>query len=441
LLTNLDKLKKHFDNLSPSFRNIIGNIGWLLGDKFIQIILGFVTISLLARHLGVQKYGTFSYALAFFGLLQPLSSVGLNTLVVREIVHYPNDKYKILGTTFNLQLLGGLLTLFLASVGIQLLRPDDHIIFNLIFILSLSNIVNAFQCIDLWFQSQVKARYTALSNNISYSSYFILTVILLFSNTTSLSLFAFSKFFNSVIKSSLLVYFYKKTNESIKLWTSSVILAKSFIRESYPLILSTFATTIYVKIDQIMIGQMLNDKVVGIYSVAAQISEIFYVIPVIILTSVSPAIYKAKKDLGEEVYYQRIKSLLRLLSLFAIIISISITLLSPALIFALFGQAFSDSGLILQIHTWASIFVFSGTGASCWFVAEHLTHLTFFRTLLGAILNILLNLYLIPKYEGVGAAIATIISYAFGSILANYFHTKTRKLFFLQINCLMGGFL
>ena len=186
---------------------------------------------------------------------------------------------------------------------------------------------------------------------------------------------------------------------------------------------------------------MLNDKVVGIYSVAAQISEIFYVIPVIILTSVSPAIYKAKKDLGEEVYYQRIKSLLRLLSLFAIIISISITLLSPALIFALFGQAFSDSGLILQIHTWASIFVFSGTGASCWFVAEHLTHLTFFRTLLGAILNILLNLYLIPKYEGVGAAIATIISYAFGSILANYFHTKTRKLFFLQINCLMGGFL
>jgi PST family polysaccharide transporter len=156
---------------------------------------------------------------------------------------------------------------------------------------------------------------------------------------------------------------------------------------------------------------------------------------------VSPAIYKAKKNLSEEAYYQRIKSLLRLLSLFSIIISVSITLISPALISALFGQAFSDSTLILQIHTWASIFVFSGTGASCWFIAEQLTHLTFFRTLLGAILNILLNIYLIPKYEGVGAAIATVVSYAFGSILANYLHPKTRKLFFLQINCLIGGFL
>ena len=106
----------------------------------------------------------------------------------------------------------------------------------------------------------------------------------------------------------------------------------------------------------------------------------------------------------------------------------------------LFGNAYEDSIQILQIHIWASIFVFSGTGVSCWFVSEELTHLTFYRTILGASTNIILNLYQIPNYSRLVASIATVITYAIGSLIAKFFHPQKKKLFWLQINSLILNF-
>jgi PST family polysaccharide transporter len=442
-LNKLSLIKKYFNAFSSksNFKSIISNLRWLFFDKVLQIVLGFAIISLTARSLGVQKYGIYSYVVAFVGIFQPLSSLGLNTIVIRELVNNPDDKHKILGTTFILQLAGGILSLCLGLFFISLLRPHESFVFQLVFILSISNIINSFQCIDVWFQSQLQSRYTVVSNNVAYITYFLLTNILLAIDKLALFFAILLRTFNSIVKAFVLISFYHRLEKSFNLWSLNPNQSLSLLKESSPLILSAFAISIYVKIDQVMLGQMANDSAVAIYSAATQISEAFYFIPVIILSSVSPAIYKAKKELTEKEFYERIKLLLIVLAVLSIVISISISLLSSSLILLLFGKAFADSGLILTIHIWASIFVFSGTGASCWFVAEQLTHLTFFRTLLGAVINVLLNFYLIPKYAGVGAAIATVISYAVASVFANYFHPKTRRLFWLQLGCLTGIFI
>jgi len=441
-LNKLSLIKKYFNALSSksNFKSIISNLRWLFFDKVLQILLGFAIISLTARSLGVQKYGIYSYVVAFVGIFQPLSSLGLNTIVIRELVNNPDDKHKILGTTFILQLSGGILSLCLGLFFISLLRPRESFVFQLVFILSISNIINSFQCIDVWFQSQLQSRYNVVSNNVSYITYFLLTNILLAIDKLTLFFAILLRTFNSIVKAFVLISFYHRLEKSFNLWSLNPNQSLSLLKESSPLILSAFAISIYVKIDQVMLGQMANDSAVAIYSAATQISEAFYFIPAIILSSVSPAIYKAKKELTEKEFYERIKLLLIVLAVLSIVISISISLLSSSLILLLFGKAFADSGLILTIHIWASIFVFSGTGASCWFVAEQLTHLTFFRTLLGAAINVLLNFYLIPKYDGVGAAIATVISYAVASMFANYFHPRTRRLFWLQLGCLTGFF-
>ena len=437
------KIKKKINTLSsdPNFTKIISNIRWLFFDRVVQIGLGFAIISLTARYLGVQKYGIYSYVVSLVGIFQPLSSLGLNTLVIRELVNNPDDKHKILGTTFILQLVGGTLSLCLSLFFICLLRPNENLLFYLVFILSISNIINSFQCIDIWFQSQLQSRYTVISNNFSYIVYFSATNIFFVANNLTLFFATLLRTFNSIIKAFILIVFYTRLEKSFHLWSPNLKVALSLLRESFPLILSAFAISIYVKIDQVMLGQMVNDSAVAIYSVATQISEAFYFVPIVILSSVSPSIYKAKKELSEKEFYERIKLLLISLTFLSFFISISISLLSPSLIILLFGKSFADSILILRIHIWASIFVFSGTGASCWFVAQQLTHLTFFRTLLGAVVNILLNFSLIPKYAGVGAAIATIISYALASVFANYFHPKTRRLFWLQLGCLTGIFI
>jgi len=180
-LNKLSLIKKYFNALSSksNFKSIISNLRWLFFDKVLQILLGFAIISLTARSLGVQKYGIYSYVVAFVGIFQPLSSLGLNTIVIRELVNNPDDKHKILGTTFILQLSGGILSLCLGLFFISLLRPRESFVFQLVFILSISNIINSFQCIDVWFQSQLQSRYNVVSNNVSYITYFLLTNILL----------------------------------------------------------------------------------------------------------------------------------------------------------------------------------------------------------------------------------------------------------------------
>lgn len=213
-------------------------------------------------------------------------------------------------------------------------------------------------------------------------------------------------------------------------------LAKSLVKESWPLILSGVTIMIYMRIDQIMLGEMVGNQAVGIYSAATRISEIWYFIPMAVVSSVSPAIFAAKQN-SETLYVKRIKQLLRLMVLISLVIALPMSFLSGTIITILFGNGYAEAGQVLAIHIWASLFVFMGVATSPWFIAEGLTHLSLRRTLMGAITNVVLNLFLIPAYAGIGAAIATVISQAFASFFSNLTHAKTRNLFLIQLQSLL----
>jgi PST family polysaccharide transporter len=191
-----------------------------------------------------------------------------------------------------------------------------------------------------------------------------------------------------------------------------------------------------MKIDQIMLGSMVGAKAVGLYSSATRISEVWYFIPTAIVSSFAPSIYKAKKEGNESVYYRRITQLLKILNVVAISIAIPMTFFSGTLITFLFGNDYVEAGSILAIHIWAALFVFMGVATSPWFIAEGLTDLSFRRTLLGAITNVVLNFLLIPTYAGIGAAIATVISYGVAGFLFHGIHPQTKKIFRIQLQSL-----
>jgi PST family polysaccharide transporter len=233
-----------------------------------------------------------------------------------------------------------------------------------------------------------------------------------------------------------LIISYRVRGYSPWLWPWSSPLAKTLLKESWPLILSGVTIMIYMRIDQIMLGQMIGDKAVGLYSAATRISEVWYFIPMAMASSVSPAIYAAK-EVSESLYYRRIEQFLRLLSCLSIVVAVPMSFLSGTIITVLFGKSYEASASILAIHIWASLFVFMGVGTSSWFIAEGLTQFALRRTIIGAITNVFLNIFLIPAYGGVGAAIATVISQAFASFLSNATHPKTRKIFNLQVKSLI----
>lgn len=426
---------KHLEG-RRALKNIIANIGWLFADRILRMGVGLFVGVWVARYLGIEQFGLFSYATAFVALFSTLTTLGLPSLVIRSITHEPEKRAEILGTTFWLQLVGGITTLLLAVSIMFVLRHEDRLTLSLVAILASTSILKAFGTIELWFQSQVQSKYPVLAQNTAFLIVAIVKVVLINLQAPLLA-FAGATLAESVVGAVGLILFYRLQGYSLRIWRWSLPLAKTLLHESWPLILSGFAIMIYLKVDQIMLGEMRGNQVVGLYSSATRISEIWYFIPTTIVSSAAPSIYAAKKAANESLYYQRIEKLLKILSLLAILIAVPMTFLSGAIITRLFGNSYAAAAPILAIHIWASLFVFMGVGASSWFIAEGLAHLTFIRTLIGSITNIILNFFLIPIYGGIGAAIATVISYAISSVLANAVNPRTWRIFILQIRSII----
>ena len=226
----------------------------------------------------------------------------------------------------------------------------------------------------------------------------------------------------------ILLAIFKREVPRFSLSLFSRTTAVELLKESWPYILSGLLVTIYMRIDMIMIKELMSDASVGEYAAAVRISEAWYFIPVIIVGSLYPAIVNAKK-LSEKLYLERLSSLYCLMFYMAVAVSIASSLLSGMFVQALFGSAFSQASNVLMIHVWASIFVFVGVASDKWLLTEGLQIYSAINALLGAALNVALNLVLIPRIGIIGAAWATLISYAFSGYVCLAIWPKTRRNF------------
>lgn len=429
-LSNLSKLKSR-----SGLRAIIANTGWLFADRIVRMGTSLVVGVWIARYLGVQQYGLFNYALAFVTLFTPILTLGLDEIVVRHVIRESSNQEEILGTTFWLKFLGGVVSVLLA-VGITIfLGEREFLKIYLVAILAIAGIFRAADTVEIWFQSQVQSKYVVIAKNIAFLSNSLIKVGLILTKAPLLA-FAWITLAEFAMNAIGLLIVYQFKGFSFWAWRWNLKVAKTLLKESLPLIFSGFAIMIFMKIDQIMLGQMIGDQGVGVYSAAVRISEVWYFIPGAIVSSVAPSIYAAK-DKSEAAYYQRIGQLFRLLTCIALAIAIPMTFLSDNIILLLFGRGYAEAGTILAVHIWTSIFVFMGFASSPWFIAEGLNNVSLGKTVFGAILNVILNFLLIPQYSGLGAAIATIISQAAAAFLCNAFDRRTQKIFKIQLQSLM----
>lgn len=426
-IQNLSQLKSQ-----TKLRQILSNTGWLFGDRILRMGAGLLVGVWVARYLGTDQYGLFNYAMAFISLFTPIFTLGLDDIVIRQLVKESSDKQEILGTTFGLKLIGGIVSVILAIGCLFLLGEKNTLTIWLVAILAMTGVFRTADTIDLWFQSQVQSKYTVIAKNIGYSLSTLLKVGLILIKAPLIT-FAWATLADIMIGAIGLISIYQvKGFSKIWNWKWSFTTAKNLLRESFPLIFSGFAILIFMKIDQIMLGQMLGKNEVGIYSAAVRVSELWYFIPTAIVSSVSPSIYAAKEK-SEHHYYKRIGQLLRLLTYISFAIAIPMTFLSKNVVLIMFREEYIEAAPILAVHIWASLFVFMGIATLPWFIAEGLNHVSLGKTVFGAILNVILNYLLIPEYGGLGAAIATISSQAVAAFFSNAVDKRTRKLFKIQL--------
>jgi O-antigen/teichoic acid export membrane protein len=210
------------------------------------------------------------------------------------------------------------------------------------------------------------------------------------------------------------------------------------LRDSWPLIFGSIAASIYMRIDQVMIKEMLDAEAVGQYAAAVRLSEAWYFIPVVISASLFPAIINAKK-VSEKLYYERLQKLYDLMVWTALAIAIPMTFMSDWIVELLYGEKYYQAGSVLMIHIWAGVFVFLGVASGKWLLNENLQKIAFYRTFYGMLINISLNYLLIPKFGIIGAAISTTISYMFAGYLLDISNKKTKQMFFMKTKTILVG--
>lgn len=420
----------------PDFVKILSNTAWLFSDKLFRMGLGLLISVWVARYLGPNDFGLFSFAIALVSFFGAFSTLGLSGIVVRDIVSDPKGSLETLGSSVVLQAVGGITAYALLLVVTPIMRSHDRSVMSVVEIIGLALLVKGSESIKYWFESQVLSKYVVWADNAAFVAMAALKVGLIMAGASLLA-FAWVTFIEGLIASILLFGIYEWVGGRVKAWRCSLFRVKTLLAHSWPMILSGLAVTVYMRIDQVMLGQIIDDRAVGIYSAAVRISEAWYFIPVVIVGSVFPSLLEAKRT-SEAVYLAKFQKLYDLLAMVAIAVAIPVTFLADRLVVAVFGLEYHEAGAILAIHIWTALFVFLGVASGKWFLAENLQLLAFHRVFWGMGVNIVLNMLWIPQYGGVGAALATLVSQAVAAVLIDVVHEETRGMFWMKLRaCLL----
>ena len=413
------------------FQRYFKNTSWLFGGQMFRMVLALFVSIAVARYLGPEDFGLYSYVMSVVALFSVLGRLGLRDLARRELVVSPEQRNEILGTCFMLNLTAGVF-IYGAMIWIVSVKMDSSMTIGLFALLGCPLLLTPLSDIKIWFQSQVRSDLSVLASSISLAIFAILKVVAIVQGA-GLIVFGYLFLFESLSLCLLHIYFYQKNFGSIFQWQVHRNTAFVFLRQSWPLILSGFAVVVYMKMDQIMLEAMHGHEAVGQYSVAVRISSAWHFIPMMLASSLFPAILNARKN-SQKLYEKRLQNFFDLNAVLAYLIAISLSIAAPWMIQILFGEAYRDAGPILSIHAWSCLFVFLGVVRGQYLVAEKLFKFATCCTIAGAIVNLSLNYVLIPGYSGYGAAIATLISYAVSAFLSSYF-IKGRKLMLRQQVC------
>lgn len=419
------------------FMRYFNNTSWIFGEKILRIIVGLFVAVWLARYLGVEDYGSFSYVLSVVGLLGGVASLGLDNIVVKELVKGEIEENKILGTAFLLKLIGGGIVFILLTVMTLSISIDNEISIMIV-VVAFVNIFLSINVIEFYFQSNVLSKYTVIANVISLSISNLLKVILIISEAPLIS-FVWPILFEAIIFGFGLGFFYRKIGNDLNFWQFDRELGCKLLKASWPLVITAFSASLYMKIDQVMIEAMMGVEGVGIYAAAVRLSEAVYFIPIVIASSLFPAIINSRNK-NVELYLERLQNLYRLVVWIAIVIAVIITYSAEYIIDILYGQNFQAASDVLIIHIWASIFVFLNAAFAKFLYAESYEIKYLYRSVFGATINILLNYFLIKRFGVQGAAVATLSSLFLMNYVFDLFDPDLRPLLKMKIYCFLPNF-
>lgn len=416
--------------LSPGQQNFL----WMILDKGVRLTAGVLVTLLVARYLGPSRFGLLAYAATLVALLLPLAELGVDAVVRRKLLALPEEAGRWLGLVWRLRLLAGVV-LYAAMAAWLSVSRDDVSANHLIWILALSLLQPAGMTADIWLQANLKARRAAVASWVTLglgagARLYLVAV------AADLTAFAWTAVVEGAMNCLLIWLAARQAGMPRPAGGSPWVATRDLLGQAWPLLLAGLTVALYMRIDLVMLRQLSGDHQAGTYAAVVRLSELWYFVPTALASSVLPRLLEQQRA-GPETYLRGLQQYYDLSAGLAYVAALFTCLLAGPLVRLAYGTEYVEAIPILRWHAWAVVFVFLGVARSQYLINEKLTRFHLAATASGAVLNIALNLYLIPKHGAVGAVWATLSAYALAAWGATWLHPRLRENARLQTRALL----
>lgn len=422
--------------LSPSKTNLIKNLYWATIGKACNLASGLIVGIIVARYLGPEQYGLMNYVISYVFLFQTIAIFGLDSIEVREEAKDLDNYNKIIGTAFSLKLILGIIMMF-ATIITSLFIESDLYTTILVAIYSLTIVLNSFNVIRNYFTSIVQNEYIVKAE-ISRTAIGIgLKLVLLFFKS-SLTVFVIAYMIDYLLLASGYFMAYKYKVGRIKDWKFDIKYATHLIKESFPLMLTSTAVLIYQKIDQVMIGQILNNEAVGYFAVASRFVEVLIYVPMVIAQTTMPILVKYREE-SQDLYIEKSQKFMNISFWSTMTFSILTALFSWWIIYLTFGKNYLPAVIILQVMSFKAASVALSNTAGTMLIIEGLQKYAIIRDLIGCLVCVSLNYIMLPKIGILATAFIAILSNLAAGYIADAIIPAYRHIFIQQTKTIITG--
>lgn len=412
-------------------KNRIFNILWMLTDKFAKMGLSFLVSIYVIRYFKPEEYGEIAYYQSIIFILITFVSLGLESIILREIARNRESTDKVIVNSIFLKLSASAL-ISLVSVVLMLLGfwGDNFILF---LILSLSFVANGFSAVELYNIAIEKGKRISLASTSLAIVFSAIKLALIYYGVLDQKLFCIIFVIELTLYFLVLSIMFFVDGGKFDLSLVSIKYIKWLLKESVPLLVANVIFGLYVKIDALMISHIRGMEDVGYYSAGLKFSEVLFIIPTIVCNALFPyldSLYKESKS-----QYNKILLILGSVGFYTLLgVSVILYFWGGYLIVTLVGEKYQISSQVFSIHILSLPIIFIGVLSSKMLVIEEMQALSMYRNLFGLFVNVLLNTILISNHGVIGAAIASLISYFFAYMVFDFLSPKLSNHFNLKMS-------
>lgn len=406
-------------------KQLFFNLNWLVAERIVRVIGSLIIGIWVARYLGPKSFGLLNFSISFVALFGMFGRLSIDQVVVRELSKYPEKENQILGSIFRLKLWGSLVAIIFVLPVTWLAQPDNPIFLILVLVTAAGILFNAIDAIDIFYQAKISSKFVVQARTIAFLIFAVVRVGMILGRL-SVIWFAVAATLELAFAAGLIAWVYQIRESAFLRWRWHGATAWQLLKDGWPLIASSLLIVVHMRIDQVMIGQMLGELHVGLYSAAIRISEAWLFVPGLIVQTSMPYFVKLREQ-NSILYQQRLMQLYSAMFWTGVIAGIVTLLVGRNVIVLLFGESYTGAYGPLVLIIWTGIFNAQAVARGVWMISENLQLYRLFTNLVAVPLNVVLNILWIPRYGINGAAAASLVSIGVGTWIIPFIFRPMRK--------------